>query len=599
MGIDVLMKWKDVFNQSSIFTDIFCWLGWKIAQGLKYLCDVGQNLVDEMFKLIDFTTYAGLDKLFSVSEIKMLLGGLFAFALIAFGATLILQQDKERPKIIQNLLIAVMVITALPSLMIMLNDLTINAKDAILGTESTLSEQVIAENVVDLLYIDKQGFDNYSVKDGELSGGAVNGFKGSKAKNVDYIDATEKITEDYKNELKSPDYFFNKITVNDDGSAKVEELKSNKFLGIEFTEFFYRYNINFLVIYISLAATTIAFFFVAFKVAKLIFELAAHGIIAPLFAAADLTSGQRTKEILKSLASIYTVLVMAVLMIKLYYMGSAFISTHISSSIIKAFTLLFFALAVIDGPNIIEKVLGIDVGLKSGFQSLVTAMMATRAVKEVSSVVGKVGSATVGAGIGAVAGAFDAKKNYNAEKNALNSEQSSSVNQDNILNNSNNNGSSSENNLYGDNKFQDEQDSNKQQDMTSKESLSNSDSQNNLNENDNLNSSPIDNLKADNDNLSSKGNISDLGSNENIESNNRSLRDNTRAVNNLKGNNDSFNGNIQRKYITSLNPNGVLGTGQRAYHSARELTSSLGDKMINKKLLNDTLNSNDKENSNE
>ena len=44
----------------------------------------------------------------------------------------------------------------------MLNDLTLDAKDAILGTQSKMSDQLIADNVVDLLYIDSKGFDKYN-----------------------------------------------------------------------------------------------------------------------------------------------------------------------------------------------------------------------------------------------------------------------------------------------------------------------------------------------------------------------------------------------------------------------------------------------------
>lgn len=597
MGIDVLVKWKDVFSQSNFFTDIFIWLGWMLAQGLKFLCDAAQTLVDEMYKLLDFTSYAGLNKIFSVSEVRILLSVLFGFAAIVLGFTLITQNDgKEKPKVLQNLLIAVMIITALPSAMTMLNDLTIDAKDAILGTQSKLSEQMIADNVVDLLYLDKQGFNNYTVKDGKVTGGKVNGFQGANAANISYIDATEKITEAYKKDLKSPDYFYNKITVNDDGSIKSEELKSDKFLGIELTNFFYRYNVDYLVIYISLAATAIAFFFVAFKVAKLIFELAVHGVIAPLFAAADLTSGQRTKQIMQSIGSIYVVLMIAVLMIKMYYLGSAYISSTFSNGLVKAFALVFFALAVIDGPNIIEKVLGIDVGLKSGFQSMATMFMATRLVTSGVGAATRAGAAAAGMAAGIFGGAKDAVNNFKSELgNTKNNKAEGKAENHNSENNS------AENNLYGDKKV----DSNSQSNVESQNNnlqdnnegagspgtaednplsqsngLSEDEVAENLNVADSVssgvpNETPIDNLGAD-----STANINENLDNSNLQ--NSSVQDIARE----NGINvpENFNGNItidnstNRISQSSLNPNGILGTAQRSYNSTRSIGGAIGKK---------------------
>lgn len=592
----MLVKWKDVFSQSNFFTDIFIWLGWKLAQGLKFLCDAAQTLVDEMYKLLDFTSYAGLSNIFTTSEIRILLGVLFAFAFIVFGFTLITQNDKEKPKVLHNLLIAVMIITALPTGMTMLNDLTLDAKDAILGTQSKLSEQMIADNVVDLLYLDKQGFNNYTVKDGKVSGGKVNGFQGANAANISYIDATEKITEKYKKDLNSPDYFFNKITVNDDGTIKSEELKSDKFLGIELTNFFYRYNVDYLVIYISLAATAIAFFFVAFKVAKLIFELAVHGIIAPLFAAADLTSGQRTKQIMQSVGSIYVVLMIAVLMIKMYYLGSAYISATFSNGLVKAFALVFFALAVIDGPNIIEKVLGVDVGLKSGFQSMATLFMASRLVTSSVGTAAKAGAAAAGMAAGVVGGAKDAVNNFKSElENTKNNKSEGKAE------NHNSENSSAENNLYGDKKVDSNSQSNTESQnnnlrdnnegaetpgatddnsLSESNGLSEDEVAENLNAAESIpnsvpNETPTDNLGAD-----STTNINDNLDNSNLQ--NSSVQD--MAKENGFNIPENFNGNITIDNSTNRisqpisNPNGILGTAQRTYNSTRSIGGTLGKK---------------------
>lgn len=610
MGLDVLREWQDVFSQSTfLLTDILHQLGWWLALGLKFLCDAAQSLVDSMYSLLDFTQYGQLTKFFSASEVRLLLGVLFAFALIVLGLSLIFQKDKERPKVLQNLLIAVMIITALPSLMTMLNDLTLDAKDAILGSNTQMSDQLIADNVVDLLYIDSQGFENYDVSDGHITGGAVNGFA-SNPDSVEYIDICEKVTDDMKNDLNSPDYFFNVIETNKDGTQVVREIKADKFFGLDFTGWYYRYSVDYLVIYISLLATTIAFFFVAFKVAKLIFDLAVHGVLATIFAASDLTNGQRTKQVLQSIGSIYIVLVMAVLMIKFYYFGSAYISATISNGLVKAIALVFFALAVIDGPNIIEKVLGIDVGLRSGFQSMATMFMATSAVKSVFGGIGRTVGTAAGVAAGAAGGIKDGIQNFKNEKgsSALKNEGSSN-NQETNNKQSNSQNNSPTNNLYGDNKPDDakgnntqntENTGNKQNDETGKSNLNAQQDEaaampNGADQPDAA--KPTDNLQADNmdmgnapptdnlsgDNLNGQQPIDDKANlNAGRDSlNNAAAQDAAKNGINIP---DGFQGTINIDNSTNhmqsmpANPNSVLGSAQQAYHSTRGIGGAIGKK---------------------
>lgn len=599
MGIDVLKKWQDFFDQSTfLLSDIIHQIAWWLAYGLKLLCDASQSLVDSMYSLLDFTQYGNLTKIFSVSEVRLLLGILFAFAFLVLGLTLIFQKDKEKPKVLQNLLIAVLVITALPSLMTMLNDVTLDAKDVILGSQSKMSNQLIADNVVDLLYLDSQGFENYDVSDGHITGGKINGFS-SNPDAVEYIDVCEKVTDDMKNDLNSPDYFFNVIDTNKDGTQTVQEIKADKFFGLDFTGWYYRYHVDYLVIYISLLATTVAFFFVAFKVAKLIFDLAVHGVLATVFAASDLTNGQRTKQVLQSLGSIYVVLVLAVLMIKFYYLGSAYISSTLSNGLVKAFALIFFAIAVIDGPNIVEKVLGLDVGLRSGFQTMATLFMATSAVKSTVSGLGRMGGAAVGAAVGSMGGIKDGINNFKNETNsALKNDSKSHSESNNSSDNKQENSPMS--NLYGDNKPEEKSDSAKdnninnsgQQENNSKSNL-NADTADNPNSaippQDQQDTKPIDNLQADRtdspvDTLNAdNSNSAAIDDKANLNNDNDNLR--TAAQQNGINIPENFQGTINIDNSTNRTQNGapygqrgIIGSAVQSYHSTRSLGGAIGTK---------------------
>ena len=79
--------------------------------------------------------------------------------------------------------------------------------------------------------------------------------------------------------------------------------------------------------------------------AKLLWELAFHQFLALIFSASDLNTGQRIKAILKSMASIYMTIFLAVVLLKFYLMSSSFINSQNSlPTLVRAFILLFLAL---------------------------------------------------------------------------------------------------------------------------------------------------------------------------------------------------------------------------------------------------------------
>lgn len=589
MGTDVLMKWKDVFTQSNLFfSDIFVWLGWALVSGLKMLADAAEKLIDAVYKLLDFTSYAGMDKFFSTSDFRLLLAVLFAGALIVFGMTLIFQRDKEKPKVLQNLLIAIMVITALPSLMTMLNGLTIQAKDIIMGDYGSTADRIIADNVIDLVYLDSQGFNNYVVEDGRVSspsGKAVNGFSGDSAKNVQFINVQEKITDERKNDLNSPEYFFNVLKTNSDGTLAVQELKADKIFGLDFTNWYYRYNVDYLVIYISLIATAIALFFVAFKVSKLIFDLAVHGFLAVIFSASDLTNGQRTKKVLQSICSIYVVLILAVVMIKFFYLGQAYISANISNGLIKAIVLIFFAFAVIDGPNIIESVLGIDVGLKSGFQTMATMFMASRMVTSAAGSAARLGGRVLGGAVGGTQGAVRSGiENFRNETN--NSSQEQSEDNTKIQSDGQDKG---ENNLYGDNAGQPAGENSENNTNGSPQSDSdNTGALDSLNNQDNMENSAVDMTEQ----ATEKAHGAENNLNADLPLKQQGTESNTNDVTNIDAANNNLNSDQQQqqkpekekieksgrstKPLQPVDPRTITGATRQSYRTGKAVGNIVG-----------------------
>lgn len=408
--MEEVQYWSTVMQESNFLKDMLHWIGWACVKGLKFLADLVGTLVDKIYSLLDFTSYAGMDAFFDRQDIKIVLVCLLIFALVVFAWNLIFNNREFKPKLIQQLCIIMMVVTGLPTIFSFLNTLTNQTRDFIQGGAATnMADQIIADSIVDFKYIDSRGFDKYTVEDKIVlgkKGEKKNGFLSdkSKQKNVIYIDPAEKITDDTA--ISSKNILLKRIGTNENGTLVVEDIKTQKFLGIDMTDWHYRYSIDYLSIMLCLCATIIAYFFTAWKVAKLIYELAFHQLLAVFMAASDLSTGQRVKAVFKSLGSIYVVLMILPILLKLFVLGQTYVGEHISNGFIKGFVLIAMAFAVVDGPNIIERVLGIDAGIRSGFQSLATAFMVAKGTHSVlngaTKAVGAVGGAVAGAGVGFV-----------------------------------------------------------------------------------------------------------------------------------------------------------------------------------------------------
>lgn len=198
------------------------------------------------------------------------------------------------------------------------------------------------------------------------------------------------------------EYLFGfKHSVRENSTGLVfDEKACNGVFGIDFLGSYpYRYRISWLPMLIELIATTLVYFFVTFKVATLIWELAVNHILLYIFAAGDMTSGRKTREILKSMLSIVATIIFAYIDLQVFLMACDYLDTTgitgLSNSLIK----IFFAYACIDGPQILERVFGIDAGLRRPAAVLAgAAAIGTKAAKTATRAAGgAIGSMKKGA----------------------------------------------------------------------------------------------------------------------------------------------------------------------------------------------------------
>lgn len=369
-----LEEFQEYLSISNIFTDIVRWLGWVLIKGLAWIVNMLENVTDDILLVKSF--YNNPEIVSFVDSIKPVLYILLAFSLLYTGYLLIFQKKFNREGIAINLFIALMVILALNAGMDKADEFTDAAIEAVKvdslypTDESSLSGSIIHRNVVDLTEVDKS---NWSSTELNVS----NSTPPSKITNINIREKYGKDTEDISSEGKEISKYM--LSFNNVGEYRAEKLDQS---GLEWNnEYYFRYSINWFTIFVTLGVIAFTLFSISLKLAKLFFELTFNYILALIVAPADIHDGQKTKKIIQAILNTFFATFLIFLSIKVYMIGTAYLEETLDT-FPYLIALIAFSLAVIDGPNIVEKLFGIDAGLKNGWGVLAGAYAGSKLVSK-------------------------------------------------------------------------------------------------------------------------------------------------------------------------------------------------------------------------
>lgn len=170
----------------------------------------------------------------------------------------------------------------------------------------------------------------------------------------------------------------------------------------------YAFNTNYLTAYILIIITIVALILAGFRIANLMFNLVFNQILAPLVFASDLNNSGRSKKFIQNMLSTYIVFIVILFLMVLFLDITAWAMSDtvsiagnpLGSVLLKIFIVGGCAKGLIDGPDLIVSVLGIDAGVKSGLGVIAGVAAATHAAKGASNLVkGATNAATAPAGV--------------------------------------------------------------------------------------------------------------------------------------------------------------------------------------------------------
>ncbi|MCM3644417.1 hypothetical protein M4D68_25180 [Priestia aryabhattai] len=391
-----LHEFSDYLDVGNIVTYMLRKVGWACIQLLSFLVDGLEGITDSILGIKSFFNSPEIQDF--ITKIQPFLYVLLAFSFLYIGYMLIIQKKVNREQIMINIFISMAVLLLLNTSMLKADKFTDQAIEAVdLNEKGTVSEKIIKSNITDVAQFDLTKWKSPKLKESNKV----------PQKNIMMIDITEKIDDNFKiskdKELskEGKKIVTNKADITPDGKEGLVELNNGWF--DFFPELYYRWSWNFWTIAISLFVIGMTLLFTSIKLAKLCYELGFNAILAQLVAPADVADGQKLKAVLKNIVNTFLVTIMIFISMKVYLMGTVFISDKLEG-IPYLIALIAFSIAVVDGPVMCERLFGIDAGLKSGWGALAGGFAMAKGLESSIGMMGRTlkGGANLAKGVGNV-----------------------------------------------------------------------------------------------------------------------------------------------------------------------------------------------------
>ncbi|PQD94391.1 hypothetical protein CYL18_14340 [Pradoshia eiseniae] len=373
--VRILEKFSDFLEITNPINYSLRLIGWTIINGLAWLVDALADITDSVLGLKSFFNHSDINDF--IHMLLPLSAILMGFSLLYTGYRLIFQKKIDREVIVINIILLMFLFALLSEGMDKANKFTDEAIDALNITgDSSMSQEIIKDNLIDLAQFDAAGWQTTDLKN-------PNQIPEHRIQKIDITQTIDKdftfANDDQQISEIGREVFDSRLGYDDMGNLQKVDLDNGWFTVLD--EKYYRWGWNFWTIIVTLGITAFTLLTISIKLAKLFFELTFNYVLVTIIAPSDIHSGQKTKKILQSILNIFLTTFMIFLSMKIYIIGTSFI-TETLDGVAYLIALFAFSLAVIDGPNIVERLFGIDAGLKSGWGAIAGAYASTKGISK-------------------------------------------------------------------------------------------------------------------------------------------------------------------------------------------------------------------------
>lgn len=369
---------EDLFEQNDLVSNGLRSIGVGLLSFFVKFAASANNLFDKSFGMLNFTKYGPVKNF--LKEWQVVWVALLCASLGWLGITLVFNSDKK-PKFVTNLCVGILVVTSMSWMISQMDSLlTREVRNEILGeTQENVVYDMLGNNVHDLLYIDQvAGLENLNKKN---------------ADGVKYADIKTPLTKEKWKSLKVNEIVFpddvkdeSKVIMENfktdlyDKNGKTKTELSECYDGVAWTDllntYYYRYSFDWWSAILEMLSFAIVLVFFSYKVVRTCYEIVFQELLAYLYSP-NVANGQKAVKILDAMKNSYIVILLSVVSVKINLLATEYVSGKNWGGFTKGLFLFFVALAVIDGPNIVQKITGEDVGLSDGMQKAISVMYGT------------------------------------------------------------------------------------------------------------------------------------------------------------------------------------------------------------------------------
>ena len=123
----------------------------------------------------------------------------------------------------------------------------------------------------------------------------------------------------------------------------------------------------------ELIVNILVLIFASYRLFRLIWDMIYGEILAYIFSG-DVMSGEKTKQTLQYLLNLFWSISIMIWGFAIWREFELWVAKEYSNNFVRILLIAFAGIAMIDGPDIVERVLGIDVGMKDGLMKTIGAM---------------------------------------------------------------------------------------------------------------------------------------------------------------------------------------------------------------------------------
>lgn len=396
---EFLQKYSEWIHDANLLGYVFKWISSSWIKGLYNIASGVEDILDQVFKVFGFLENDTVGKIYT--SMRILSGTVLVIMIIVLAYKFILN---ERVNLQAGLFRAALIVclgVQLPGMITSSVDLAEKVygqtKTLDGGETSTLSYSIVKENLADLQYASKKGF-------GRLNGQAGTPKNNLSEKAFQSTDLTEIITPDNLSKMKEKayneddvSYLEYKLDTDEEGKIISKKIENGTFSFFDDGKYRFTYKTG--TITLSLVTVSFAFICSAFIIASSLLELIFAKLMFPVLSVSDIETGQRAKKIFLDIGSSLLAIMLTGFSLSIFKLYFSYIGTLHLGFLAYLILCIVGVRITIDGPNFFGKFLGLDIGVRSGWQAMVGTVVAAKAAKSGTAAAASAGVSTAKAGI--------------------------------------------------------------------------------------------------------------------------------------------------------------------------------------------------------